>query len=138
MPKLKVKSCDDCGLTFTKNSGLESHMENIHAKEKLHKCDTCEKSFYLNWRLKKHVLMHSKKPIFCHYYNNGNNCPYQDIGCMFLHERAGLCIFRNCKKVLCQYQHEEEEGCKEIVDVSEADEDQEEFEENQENDVKMH
>ena len=79
------------------------------------------------------MLMHSKKPIFYNYYNNGNNCPYQDIGCMFLHERAGLCMFRNCKKVFCQYQHEEEEGCKEIVDVSEADEDQEEYEENQEN-----
>ena len=83
------------------------------------------------------MLMNSKKPNFCHYYNNGNNCPYQDIGCMFLHERAGRCNFRNCKKVLCQYQHEEEEYCEEIVNVSEADEAHEEFVEIQENDGEL-
>ena len=53
---------------------------------------------------------------------------------MFQHEHAGLCNFSNCKKVLCQYQHEEVGGCEEIVNVSEADEEHQEFEEDHEND----
>ena len=46
---------------------------------------------------------------FCHYFNNNKKCPYSDIGCMFKHESAPNCIFRDkCSKKLCQFQHIEE------------------------------
>ena len=46
---------------------------------------------------------------FCHYFNNKKICPYSDIGCMFRHESAPNCNFRDkCSKNLCQFQYIEE------------------------------
>ena len=57
---------------------------------------------------KKHMKMHNDDVKFCHFYNNNKNCPYEDIGCMFLHEMADPCIFNPCLNKLCQYKHVEE------------------------------
>ena len=50
------------------------------------KCGKCAKTFVTNWRLKKHVKMHSN-PILkqCYYFKNDINCPFDDLGCKFGH-----------------------------------------------------
>lgn len=48
----------------------------------------------------------NKRKIYCHYFNNDKNCPYEKIGCKFVHETSKLC--RNgdrCPKKLCYFQH---------------------------------
>ena len=54
--------------------------------------DVCSNEFVLEWRLSKHQIKHrndtQKKR---HYYNNGKNCPYDEIGCMFAHEQSDMC-----------------------------------------------
>ena len=43
--------------------------------------------FVTNWRLKKHVKMHSNPRVKqCKYYKNDEHCPYDDLGCMFGHD----------------------------------------------------
>ena len=36
-------------------------------------------------------LHKATKKIRCHYYNNTKPCPFDEIGCMFLHEKSKLC-----------------------------------------------
>ena len=44
----------------------------------------------------------------CHYFNNGKTCPYENIGCMFLHQHSERCYFGDrCKNKLCQFKHRE-------------------------------
>lgn len=88
------------------NCELEAHMEE-HAKQKEHECDECGKLFYLKWRLKKHMEMHERKHVRkCHYFNNGLICPFDDIGCMFLHKESDICSFGSrCLKKLCPDKH---------------------------------
>ena len=54
--------------------------------------------------------MHDEsKTKFCHYFNNGKECPYAKLGCMFKHESAPLCkSLPNCFRTLCQFKHTEE------------------------------
>ena len=61
--------------------------------------------------------MHSNNPVYCHYYNNGGNCQYQEIGCMFLHELAGPCKLKNCARTLCQYDHRHIEANEAAVEL---------------------
>ena len=59
------------------------------------------------WRLRKHVSGHQGK-IFCHYFNNRKNCPYEELGRMFQHEDSPICRFQEqCLKELCQYKHKD-------------------------------
>ena len=62
----------------------------------------------LKWRLKKHTDGHNNKSQkYCHYYNNDKSCPYEEIGCKFLHQISEKCVFgRKCKHKLCQFKHE--------------------------------
>ena len=73
--KLKYAHCD---------IQLEKHMDS-HEKEKLFKCDLCEKTFYLEWRLRKHIVGHNSPSKFCQYFNNNAECPYEKNCCMFYH-----------------------------------------------------
>ena len=42
----------------------------------------------------------------CHYFNNEKHCPYENIGCMFLHQDSENCYFGiRCKNKLCQFKH---------------------------------
>ena len=60
-------------------------MVNVHGCDKTHSCDTCGKKFYLKWRLKKHLEVHEPNVNKCRYYNNGEVCPYDEVGCKFKH-----------------------------------------------------
>ena len=99
--------CTKCSETFTKNSDLEEHIENVHIEKEKYKCDECEKTFVLKWRLKKHLNIHSSPDIKgCHYFNNGKICPFESLGCMFAHRLMGNCKFNiKCTKNLCSFQH---------------------------------
>ena len=93
---IRSKSCSFCEQTFVKNCDLEIHLKEVHDVQKKFKCTVCNKDFVLDWRHKKHMKMHNDDVKFCHFYNNNNKCPYEDIGCMFLHEMAEPCIFNPC------------------------------------------
>jgi hypothetical protein len=102
----KKKICKYCEETFEQTYKLEKHLEGH--KEKEFECTTCGKRFQLEWRLKKHHASHDLKTLKkCHYFNNGKLCPFEEIGCMFLHVLSPKCIFnRMCKNKMCPYQHD--------------------------------
>ena len=102
----KYKKCKDCNKEFTRNSDLEKHLEE-HKNIKEFKCDKCGKEFFLKWRLSKHEEIHHENSKFCHFFNNGKVCPYEDIGCMYKHALAGKCKFSVCENNLCQFEHED-------------------------------
>ena len=38
------------------------------------------------WRLRKHVRIHLNKfTKICHYFKTGKHCPFEELGCKFLH-----------------------------------------------------
>ena len=82
----KAVKCKECGDIFSKNFELEKHMVNIHKCEKNYSCEHCDKAFYLDWRLKKHVSVHDEDVKRCKFVMSGQECPYDDVGCMFSHE----------------------------------------------------
>ena len=102
--------CNDCTEIFVKNSDLEVHLEEQHVRSMEYKCDKCDKKFALKWRLKKHLEVHSKENTkFCHYFNNEKYCPYERIGCKFLHQNSSICYFgKRCANNLCQFRHSEQ------------------------------
>ena len=90
------------------NIGNWKTIFKIHTDDKPFKCNVCDKSFILNWRLKKHIEGHKQLNIkFCHYYNNNKICKYEEvIGCVFKHEMAPLCQnFRNSRITKFQFIH---------------------------------
>ena len=103
--KIRCLSCEE---VFNKNSDLEAHIKTYHETIETYKCDICEKTFVLKWRLNKHQENHTSLTTKkCHYYNNKKECPYEDIGCMFEHVLSEMCIFgKNCQNKLCSNQHE--------------------------------
>ena len=56
-------SCGNCGTTFVRYCDLENHLIEVHKKEKNFKCNTCQKDFMLEWRLKKHILIHASSSV---------------------------------------------------------------------------
>ena len=98
--------CYLCEIIFEKNCDLELHLAESHEEEKTFKCNDCEKWFYLEWRCKQHMKIHTSEVKYCYFFNNDKNCPYEEIGCMFLHESAEMCTFSPCRNNLCQYKHE--------------------------------
>ena len=82
---VKNKKCKLCEGTFSKNSEFETHMVEEHNVEKSFECEFCGKTFLLEWRLKKHKLIHTEKPKRCKYFQNNQFCPFEKVGCMFDH-----------------------------------------------------
>ena len=80
------KKCNECDTRFTQNFEMENHMVEAHQRKKQHACDVCDKEFYLEGRLKKHMKMHTEVPNFCYYFNQKKVCPFDEIGCKFRHE----------------------------------------------------
>ena len=86
-------NCKYCDENFNEKWKLELHMKN-HADAKLFKCDHCSKEFPLEWRLGKHLEIHMKKGgRKCNYFNNFKICPYEVVGCKFIHEASEKCFF---------------------------------------------
>jgi KRAB domain-containing zinc finger protein len=60
-------SCEDCGEKYLTKDNLRSHAYKVHGKTlpglKMFTCPICSKLFHVKSGFKKHVNMHSKKPI---------------------------------------------------------------------------
>ena len=80
------RKCKECDEIFSKNVEEEQHMVNVHGSEKPYSCDHCEKTFYLKWRLQKHLSVHDKGVKKCKFIRGGQECPFDNVGCMFSHE----------------------------------------------------
>ena len=101
----KKIECYTCNITCISNIDLEVHMIT-HKQPKFFKCDLCDKDFYLKWRLTKHKEGHEQKRRFCHYFNNKQECPYEENGCMFVHAMSPVCAFTTkCAYKMCQFRH---------------------------------
>ena len=94
----------------------------MHAK---FECDECDKVFRYEAVLERHKeAAHEDIQLFCHYYNNDKECPYDDE-CMYVHEESENCKFgRNCERNLCMFKHEESgEECDNDNDSNDHDDD---------------
>ena len=81
----KVVECKHCDQTFSYNHELEVHVKE-HGVENEFKCEVCNKEFYLEWRLKKHMAVHSHQTKLCKYFSRKMPCPFDIIACKFKHE----------------------------------------------------
>ena len=142
--------CDLCEIKFSSKGLLKQHKREIHGRDleckycdekfkqvwmlevhlKLHKdaedfeCNVCKKTFQSKWRLSKHKDMHNNlNTKRCHYFNNEKLCPYQEVGCMFLHEPSEVCRFGSiCTNRFCPFQHKSLERKKDEVNQKNVDE----------------
>ena len=97
--------CKKCDCEFDTHNDLEQHIQNQHAETIAgKKCENCGKEFITKWRLKKHMSMHKAKFVrTCHYFNSGKSCPFEKLGCKFLHSEASYCEFNEkCSYQKCQ------------------------------------
>jgi hypothetical protein len=78
-----------------------------HNKEKMFKCEKCNKVFFLEWGRNQHMKMHIYDVKHCYFFNNKKECPFESIGCMFLHRSAQMCTYNLCENKLCQFQHDD-------------------------------
>ena len=99
-------TCKFCDQLFETSLKYELHLKTHDEVEKI-KCDICNQSFYMKWRLRKHKQQHQLTNVkYCHYFNNGMQCDYSEIGCMFNHQEAPICKNgKFCKRRLCQFRH---------------------------------
>ena len=106
MNSVEAISCAQCGERFKENWLLEVHLKN-HIEAETFECEVCDKVFRTKWRLRKHKEMHSNEETKkCHYFNNGKLCPYEEVGCKFVHTDSELCLHGNkCKHTLCSFKH---------------------------------
>ena len=83
----KVLKCNLCEMTFDRFSDLETHLITSHEAPRAFHCNQCEKTFVTKWRLRKHMRIHSEKfTRICHYFKDGKLCPFEELGCKFLHD----------------------------------------------------
>ena len=117
--------CDECEKTFKIKQQLEDHVK-IHTK---YPCDDCDKVFNYEVTLQRHVeAAHESCELFCHYYNNNKDCPYNDQ-CVFIHEESDECKYgKACERMLCMFKHDESD------DEAESDDDEEDSEDEEEED----
>ena len=107
MKREKTMKCFECNKVFTSHSHLEKHIEEEHVPEYI-KCNKCEMHFRTKWRLMKHHKIHDEnlKLRRCHYFNSGKKCPFENLGCKFLHEFSEVCNQgRRCRRHMCQFRH---------------------------------
>ena len=82
--------CEECEKSVKEESHLENHMKRVHSK---FECDECDKVFKHETNLEKHKeAVHEDVELFCHFFNNDKDCPYQEE-CIFLHEESEECKF---------------------------------------------
>ena len=100
---------------------LENHKKIKHVK---FQCDECDMEFRHEAVLEKHKeAAHEDVELFCHYFNNEKDCPFEDKR-MFVHKESEVCKFGNlCERRLCMYRHEESNAveCESDEDTDEND-----------------
>ena len=76
-----------------------------HKPMELHKSDKCDKQFLFKWRLLKQQKKHDNTSLQkCHYLNNKLTCPFEEKGCMFVHDISDMCKFtETCTQNLCSF-----------------------------------
>ena len=108
----QIFKCDECDLEFNEEWKILAHKRR-HVK---FKCGKCEKSFKNEILREKHVkISHQSKILYCHYFNNHKQCPYEE-NCIFMHKDSELCKYGNsCERILCMYKHRNEETLRDIT-----------------------
>ena len=92
----KVLKCNLCEMTFDRFSDLETHLITSHEAPRAFHCNQCEKTFVTKWRLRKHTQVHSNKvKKHCIYFKHNVKCPFDDLGCKFLHVTSDIYRFEN-------------------------------------------
>ena len=82
----KLIKCKVCEMKFAKFCDLEWHLKAKHEECTQFECDQCKKTFVTEWRMKKHSKIHSNKITKqCHFFRNNIRCPFDELGCKFLH-----------------------------------------------------
>ena len=116
--------CDECEKRFKDEDKLQQHKDKMHEK---FECDECEKVFGYESVLEKHKeAAHENAELFCHYFNNDKDCPFEDC-CIFVHEESGNCRYgKNCERNLCMFQHVESRDIENVSDDDSEDGDSEE------------
>ena len=67
--------CDECEKSFKSEKQLSVHLK----KHEKFPCEECDREFNYEGLLEKHSeAVHESMKIFCHYYNNDKECPYDD------------------------------------------------------------
>lgn len=80
-------NCHLCEKTFSKRSDLENHIKEIHIAQPEFECEQCGNKFVTKWRERKHQRIHnSKVKTSCYYFINDIHCPFDALGCKFLHD----------------------------------------------------
>ena len=118
--------CKECDTKFREESQLNEHVK----KHTTYPCEECEKLFDYEVTLVKHnEAVHENIKLFCHYWNNDLDCPYEKDDkdqCIFLHEESEKCRFgKTCERNLCMYQHDKDDE-EDEDDNGENDDDEEE------------
>ena len=100
----------------------------MHAK---FECDECDKVFRYEQILEKHKeAEHEDVQLFCHYYNNEKECPFED-DCIFAHEDSEKVKFGgNCERNMCMFKHEDL-----VTETCDSDDDSEDGDDNMIGDV---
>ena len=84
--EINRKICELCEKVFDKNCDLENHIIKSHEDHQTFECEKCRKIFVTEWRLNKHRKIHNgKTKKFCYHFNTGKSCPFEKLGCKFLH-----------------------------------------------------
>ena len=105
--------CEVCAKQFKEEWKFSAHVRN----HKKYSCDHCEKSFpYENIKVKHTEAVHGNLKIYCHFYNNQKECPFEEQ-CIFLHEQSEECKFgASCERINCMYQHKDIGSSEEYVE----------------------
>ena len=123
--------CDECGKTFRNQNQLDLH-EKRHEK---FECEECEMEYNFESLLEKHnEAVHGSMKIFCHYFNNDKDCPFDDQ-CIFAHEESPACKYeKGCERIMCMFQHEKSEEKDDDDGDNSDDDDSEDDDDNEQND----
>ena len=126
--------CHKCSKNFQTNEALKNHMRNHQDKKESVKCFECDLEFNEEWKMlahkknrtnvkcdkcdkifrcqvikEKHMsISHDDKIVYCHYFNNGKKCPYENK-CIFIHEDSEICKYGiKCERIFCMFKHDNE------------------------------
>ena len=115
--------CEECDKCFTEESKLDEHMK----KHEKFPCDECDKVYDYEGTLEKHKSgVHEDFEIFCHFFNNNKDCPFDDQ-CIYLHEESDNCKYgKSCERILCMFKHEECDDGDDSENENDSEEDEDE------------